>query len=164
MLYLSRLIIPLALTLGAGAFAAAHAEARVQTVQDLRELARASERERLPILIEVAMDHCPYCARLESEFLGPMLLTGYDRDHVIIRRIDLDAAAPLTDVDGKTITAQAFADRYGVKLVPTLLLLDSQGRELAERLVGLTTPDFFGGYLEGAIHTARSRLQSRPGI
>lgn len=137
-------------------------QVRVEHAGDLRALAQESRRSGRPILIEVAMDYCPYCARVEDEFLEPMLMTDYDRERVIIRRIELGTTTGLTDFDGRPLTGQAFADRYGVTLVPTVLLLDAHGREVAERLEGLLTPDFYGGYLEAAIDDARGRIRAEP--
>lgn len=132
----------------------------VPPAEDLRALGEISQREGLPILIEVAMGHCPWCARLEEEFLLPMLRSGDYNDRVIIRRIDLDLHTPLVDFDGRPISSSDFAVRYGVRLTPTVLLLDGQGRELAEPLVGLTTPDFYGGYLDAAIDESLARLRA----
>lgn len=132
----------------------------VPPAQDLRALGQLSQRAGLPILIEVAMDHCPWCARLEEEFLLPMLRSGDYSDRVIMRRIDLDLRTPLVDFDGRPVSPQAFAGRYRVRLTPTVLLLDGRGRELAEPLVGLTTPDFYGGYLDAAIDESLARLRS----
>jgi len=48
---------------------------------------------------------------------------------------------------------------YRVRLAPTVLFLGPQG-EVADRLVGYGSPDFFGAYLEQRIAQARSALQA----
>ncbi|UCE90318.1 MAG: hypothetical protein JSW10_05755, partial [Pseudomonadota bacterium] len=52
-----------------------------------------------------------------------------------------------------------FAQRYSAFVMPTVVLVDHRGRELAPRLVGVTTPDFYGGDLDDAIDTALGRLR-----
>ena len=44
-------------------------------------------------------------------------------------------------------------------MTPTLLFVDSQGRELAERMVGVTTLEFYGGYLDQAIDASSDKLR-----
>ena len=59
---------------------------------------------------------------------------------------------------GPTTQAQ-FAMRYRVQMVPTVMLFDAQGNVLATPLVGLTTVDFYGGYLDQAIDEAVSKVR-----
>ena len=46
---------------------------------------------------------------------------------------------------------------HKVRLAPTVLFIGPQG-ELAERLVGYGSPDFFGAYLEQRISQSRAAL------
>ena len=47
-------------------------------------------------------------------------------------------------------------------MTPTLLFVDGSGQELTERMVGVTTLDFYGGYLDLALDRARANLSNRP--
>ncbi len=128
---------------------------------DMKQLgARAAER-RLPILLMFAQHGCSYCSVVEEDFLKPMLRSGDYTDKVIIRRVMLDDYATLTDFDGQPVAVDAFSRRYHAVVTPTLVFVDPQGRELAKRLVGITTPDFYGGDLDKAIDTALQRMHSR---
>jgi hypothetical protein len=51
-----------------------------------------------------------------------------------------------------------FAARYGVSLTPTLLFLNADGIELSERLIGIWSEDFYGGFIDSRIDTARDSL------
>ena len=64
------------------------------------------------------------------------------------------------DLTGKAISAEDFADQHNISLTPTLAFFDSEGNELAPRMVGVTTVDFFGGYLDEAIDASLLRLKS----
>lgn len=136
--------------------------ASVPVARDLAADGRLAAERRLPILLVVAASDCAYCIQLEEDFLIPMLISGDYDDRVIIRKIEIDQANLLRDFDGRLVTTSELADRYRASLTPTLLFLDPQGRELVERMVGLTTPDFFGGYLDQAIDAARENLRARP--
>ncbi len=132
---------------------------RIPEARDLQALARIAARRRLPILLAFMSEDCPYCRRVESEFLEPMRISGEYDDKVLMVKVPLDGEGLLRDFDGDRVTPRSLADRYGVDMVPTLVLVDPQGREIAERLVGLTTPDFYGGYLDAAIDTALRRMR-----
>ena len=56
------------------------------------------------------------------------------------------------------ISTSEFASRYGVSLTPTLLFLNAQGVEMSERLVGIWSEDFYGGFIDNRIDEARERL------
>ena len=55
----------------------------------------------------------------------------------------------------------ALARRLGIRAVPTVVFLGGD-EELAERLVGYQSPDFYGAYLEQRIADARRRMQTAP--
>ena len=38
--------------------------------------------------------------------------------------------------------------------------MDGNGKELAERMVGINTPELFGGYLDNCIETALLRIRN----
>ena len=59
---------------------------------------------------------------------------------------------------GTRTTHQALAERYGVFLSPTVLVVDANGRALGEPIVGLLTIDFYGAYIDNALKSARAML------
>ena len=136
-----------------------HRERRIPEARDLQALARLAAKRRLPILLAFMSEDCPYCQRVASEFLEPMRISGEYDDKVLMVKVSLNGEGLLRDFDGSRVTPQALAERYGVEMVPTLVLVDPRGREIAERLVGLTTPDFYGGYLDASIEVALRRMR-----
>lgn len=138
------------------------ASVEVMVAHDLEEVGRDARSSRLPIALVVSMDHCPYCVQLEEDFLKPMIISGDYTDRVIIRKLDLDSSQPVRDFQGRETSARAVAARYGVRLAPTVLLLGPSGEELVPRLTGLTTPDFYGGYLDTAIEQSVTKLRGDP--
>ncbi|RMG30258.1 MAG: hypothetical protein D6721_04240 [Gammaproteobacteria bacterium] len=141
-------------------FGTAHAAGvtAVPRVQDLQALGREARARGLPILLAFMASDCAYCETVEEDFLVPMLISGDYDDRVLIRKVVIDGNAWLRDFDGRRIDPEDLARRYGVRMTPTLLFLDPGGREIAERMVGLTTPDFYGGYIDAGIAQARRHL------
>lgn len=127
--------------------------------RDLQQDGQQAEADRLPILILFSMQGCSYCEIVREEFLKPMLRNAEYRNKVLIREIHSDSYARLRDFDGRTVGAAELAHRYGAALSPTVVFLDPQGRELAERLIGVTTRDYYGGFLDAGIDQSLQRLR-----
>lgn len=133
----------------------------VPLARDLRSAAAQAETACIPLLLEFAADYCDYCVLLEEEVLKPMLL---DRDYdqrVLVRKLSIDQAARLRDFDGHRVTAARLAERYRISVTPTLIFVDRRGQELTERMVGVTTLEFYAGYLDRALDSASETLRQR---
>jgi thioredoxin-related protein len=127
-------------------------------VQDLRIEAKQAEQKRVPILVMFGADHCTYCKRLEADFLKPMHDGGFYNDKVLIRHV-LVGDGSLIDFDGQKVTGSELAERYGITVTPTVVFLDPKGRQLTHKMVGLTTPEYYGSYLDQAIETSLDRMR-----
>ena len=122
--------------------------------EDLQATGKVADHHRLPILLVFTAIDCGYCEMLEEEFLEPMLLGGDYQDRVIMRKVVLDNGSRLTDFSGQRRDATALSDDYRVFVTPTLLFVDSAGTERAGRMLGINTPELYGGYLDDCIETA----------
>lgn len=130
----------------------------VETAYDLQQLGEASKQKRVPILLEFSADHCPFCYKLEEEFLKPMLRNDEYLSKIIIRKIDLSGYLDLTDFNGQKIRPDQFANRYGVFVTPTVLIVDGSGKERSKRLIGINSVDYYGGELDDAIDSALKKI------
>jgi thioredoxin-related protein len=135
------------------------ADVTVPSAMDLQQLGSQAKSRELPILLTFTSIICSYCELLEQDFLQPMLLSGDYRDKVMIRKLELGPGASVTDFNGRRIMASELSSRYRVFVTPTLLFIDGNGKELAERIVGINTPELFGGYLDECIETALEHLR-----
>ena len=109
-------------------------------------------------LVLFSIPDCPYCRVIREHHLLPMLKTrppGLHAGEFMIR-----GQRVFADFDGQSIDEQAFARRYRATFSPTLVFLNPQGREVADRIVGLSD-DFFGAYLEGRIAVGRAAIGRR---
>ncbi len=127
--------------------------------RDLTKVAREARERRVPILVLFSSAGCHYCAQVRDGFLIPTTRNPeYDNKVVMV---EIDAASPmrLVDFDGRVTTHAEFAARYQISMTPTVKFLDARGREAAAPLVGISNPDFYGGPLDEAIHSALARLR-----
>ena len=131
--------------------------AQLPLASDLAADAKVSAHERRPILLFFDREECPYCEQALREYLVPLSQEGW-KDKALFRQIEIDRTLPVRGFDGSMTTHRAIAARYAVSLSPTVLLVDASGNALAGPLVGLTTVDFYGAYLENALEQATRKL------
>ena len=143
---------------------ALRAEVVVPLARDLQSDGQLAQQQQLPILLTFTASYCDYCDLLEEEFLQPMLLSGEYEDKIIIRKLVLDNGSRLTDFSGHQVNATRLSDSYRVTVTPTILFVDQNGTELAQRMVGINTLDMFGGYLDECIETAWLMIRNPPGL
>lgn len=132
---------------------------QIPPVEDFQQLAREAEQRQLPILLMVSQYHCGFCERMKEEVLGPMMLSGDYTSRVLIRELLIDPGEYVTDLQGRRLSTEAFIARYQTRVTPTLLFLDAQGKEAAERIVGINTVDYLIFYIEDAIDEAMRASQ-----
>jgi thioredoxin-related protein len=138
---------------------AGHAEALLPFADDLGEVAKRAHEQRVPILIAFTQASCAYCARLKTNYLVPLARNPAWRSRAIVREVDIDSTEHLRDFAGRATTGHDFARKHHVELVPTLIVFDSAGKALAAPLVGLTSEDFYGFYLERLIEAGAKAVQ-----
>lgn len=142
------------------AITALRADVEVPVASDLYADGRLAHEKQLPILLSFSAGSCHYCDLLEEEFLRPMLLSHEYDDRILIRKLVLDNGSRVIDFTGQKIDATRLSDRYRITVTPTMLFVDENGTELAERMVGINTPEMFGGYLDNCIDTAWLMLRN----
>ncbi len=122
----------------------------------LRAAAQAAQRRGEPLVVMTSLPGCPYCELVRRSYLGPLR-----RDQGLPAvQIDItDRQTPVQGFDGTTTTGQELAQAWKARFTPTVLFFDADGRELAERLVGVSSPDYYGAYLEQRLAIARQKLR-----
>lgn len=126
---------------------------------DLQADARLADSKHVPVLILFMAPGCHYCERVLNEFLLPMQRNREYDGKVLMRQIDITSEAPMKDFKGNATTERAFAAANKVRVTPTVKFFLPSGEEGADKIVGLLTADFYGGYLDNAIDEARQKLQ-----
>ncbi|MCY4148056.1 MAG: thioredoxin fold domain-containing protein [Gammaproteobacteria bacterium] len=113
------------------------------------------------VVVMVDQEDCPYCREVEKEFFSAILAGGQYQGIVSIGKISIDAGETIIDQDGQEVSTREFLAEYETNWTPTVLFLDHQKREVADRLTGLLTPDYYVYYLERSINSAIRNSQNR---
>ena len=122
----------------------------------LRAAAQSASGKGQVLVLMVTLKGCVHCDVVRNGYLAPMARQGAP-----VVQIDmLDRAQAVQDFSGTTTTHAELARRLKIRVAPTLLFVDAEGRELAERLEGVAVPDFYGAYLEQRLEAAREGLTS----
>ena len=116
------------------------------------ELARALKAGQ-PLLVMVSLHRCPWCEEVRNNSLAPM----HAQDGLPVVQVDMFNPRVTRTTGGEPISHQALVRAWDVKVAPTVLFLGRGGQEVAERLVG-GSPDFYAGYLDRRLETARLAL------
>jgi len=120
--------------------------------------AQTAAAKREPLVLLVSLPGCPYCEVVRRNYLLPA------RNEAGLQAWQLnitDRTTPLVGFDGKATTAAAQIAEWKAGFTPTVLFLGPVGQEIAERLVGLASLDFYGAYLDERLATARQALGGR---
>lgn len=122
----------------------------------LRGAAQAAAARGDPLVVMTTLTGCPYCAIVRNHYLLPMRREGK------IQAVQLDVmdrTGNLQGFDGQLTTPAEQARAWKARFTPTVLFFSLDGRELAERLVGIAVPDFYGEYLEARLAESRQKLK-----
>jgi thioredoxin-related protein len=143
----------------AWALPGAWAAEAVPSSQDLRKDAAAARGINGAVLVAFVGEQCSYCERVLRDFLVPMSQNGEYRNKVVMRRIDTRSHANLRGFNGEDTTPSEFAAANGIRLTPTIVVFDEKGQRLGKPLIGLTTVDYYGYYLDQTIDTALEKIR-----
>ena len=121
----------------------------------LVQAAQAAKAKGEPLVVLISLPGCVYCELVRRSYLLPARSdSGLQAWQLNVS----DSTTRLIGFDGKPTTAAQQAQAWKATFTPTVLFIGSQGQELAERLVGIAVPDFYGAYLEQRLATARRAL------
>lgn len=136
--------------------ATAAAAAVLPTPTSLRGAALAAAARGEPLVVMTTLKGCVYCELVRNNYLAPMRRDG----ELVAVQIDvLDRQSSLQGFAGDTTTPADQARAWKARFTPTVMFFGPDGKELAERLVGVAVPDFYGEYLQARLLEARGKLK-----
>ncbi|MBN2450558.1 MAG: thioredoxin family protein [Lentisphaeria bacterium] len=119
---------------------------------DFEEATKVATEKSLPILVNfTGSDWCGWCKRLDAEVFSQKAFQDYAKENLVLFVADFPMRKKLSDAT-KAQNGQ-LNRKYGVKGYPTILLLDSQGKELART-----------GYKPGGAEAYVAHLKSLRGV
>lgn len=98
---------------------------------------------RKALVVMVSLEGCPYCKLVRESYLVPLRTEGQP-----VIQLELAGSVPLQDLHGRESSHAKVVSGLGVHLAPTVLFLGRGGVEVAARLTGVASPDFYGAYLQ----------------
>ncbi len=116
-----------------------------------------------PVVVMFSRVGCVWCEALRREQLSPLAKTAGER-HIRVVEVDVDDRREFLPGSaskagpGAAASGADLAGRLKVRLTPTVVFLGPRG-ELADRLVGYPSRDFYGAYLDERIEQARTALR-----
>jgi thioredoxin-related protein len=119
------------------------------------ELAQALQAEH-PLLVLVSLDGCPFCKLVRESYLSPLRA----QQGVPVVQLDMRSDAVVQDFMGKAFTHSALARAWNVTWAPTLLFFGRGGAEVAPRLTGIGSADYYGAFLDQRLEQAQSAIRS----
>jgi thioredoxin-related protein len=136
----------------------ATAEQSLPTPTSLRGAAQAAAVRGEPLVVMTTLKGCVYCELVRGHYLAPMRREGL----LVAVQVDVqDRQSTLQGFAGDTTTPADQARAWKARFTPTVMFFGPEGQELAERLVGVAVPDFYGEYLEARLTEARGKLKMR---
>lgn len=126
------------------------------TPASLRGAAQAAAARGEPLVVMTTLKACVYCELVRNHYLAPMRREGL----LVAVQLDVqDRQSTLQGFAGDTTTPAEQARAWKARFTPTVMFFGPDGQELAERLVGVAVPDFYGEYLEARLTEARRKLK-----
>ncbi len=126
----------------------------IEAVKDMRVLQQQMNDSQLPVLLLFTTEDCEYCHALRQHYLIPMMQSGDYAEQILFRELYMDNYNLLRDAEGKLVGGDEIALNFSVSVSPTILFIDADGREVAERIVGVSGADYFDKTLQIHIRQA----------
>jgi thioredoxin-related protein len=127
---------------------------------DLRNDGEKARVANKPILLFFNLTGCHFCRFSLRTALVPMFRDPKFRDAIEFRQITIDDGKNLIDFDGKKISSQNFAERRKATFTPTVMLVDGDGKQIGESIVGIASIDFYSGYVEELAKAAIEKVRN----
>lgn len=118
----------------------------------------ASDGEMI-IVVMFEYEDCPWCEYVLKNEIEPMIRSKAFESTVLFRRAYISDSNEIPAFDGTPTTGRQIASDFGISISPTLVFLSSDGQALAAELVGVSSRDFYGYYLEKRINEALEKLR-----
>ena len=97
---------------------------------NLEEAQQIAKEEELQILIDfTGSDWCGWCIKLDDEIFSQKEFIEYAKESLVLVKLDFPKDIHQTE-ETKTYNRQ-LAEKYNIRGFPTIILIDTQGNEIA---------------------------------
>lgn len=127
------------------------AAANLPVPASLKDEARAAQARHRALVLMFSVAGCPWCRLVRESYLAPLRAEGQP-----VFELDLAGEGMLRGFDGAAASGKQLARAMDITLAPTVLFLGARGQELAQRLRGVPSTDFYDAYLQDRIDRANA--------
>ena len=139
----------------APAWAASDASERLlPTSSDLRASLEQALARNEPLIVLATLQGCPFCKVARENYLVSELKAGR-----AVTQIHFLSRDPVRDWQGNEVTHGQLVKQLQIEAAPTLLFYGRNAVEVAPRVVGGSTSDFYGAYLDERVAQARAAIR-----
>lgn len=121
---------------------------------------KAALRQR-PVIVLFSLPGCHFCDEIRQNYLTPLVRDAAPGQAPIIREIVITGVRTLVDFGGAQVEEPSLAKHYGIRVAPTVVMLNSLGEVLVPPLVGGDTVGFYDAYLQRALADASHRMGAK---
>ncbi len=136
------------------------AQSSIIAANNLQVDAALAKEHGLVVLVLVTLPSCSACEFVKEDVIEPMIAADYFNNVAVVRELSLQDYS-IIDFDGGTIGAHNFASRYSAEFAPIVLFLSANGDQLHKPIIGMSSRDYYGFYLEEAIAESIKRLNKK---
>lgn len=143
---------------------AGHAQTAAAALPAAEDLARDGSTalaRGAPLVILFSLPGCSYCEVVRRHYLAPLMNEGTAGLRPLVRELDMSSAVPLRGFRGEAGSGHALAQQYGVRVAPSVVVVDGEGKALAPLLEGGDVAGMYGAYLDDRLAVARGALAER---
>lgn len=115
-------------------------------------------QRRVPLIILFSLPGCSWCETVRRNYLLPLWLDDKAGQRPLAREVDMSSTVPLRGINGEASSGRALAKQYGIRVAPSVLLIDGRGRQLTPVLEGGDVSGMYGAFLEDRLADARRAL------
>lgn len=119
------------LTLGAFLTAAQASEVHWMTSLP-KAIAKAKANKKMVVIDFTGSDWCPFCIKLDKEVLKSATFDKYAKKNLVMVMADFPRHKELSAAQRKA--NQALAEKYQIRGFPTLVFLNSNGKEVGRKV------------------------------
>lgn len=126
-------------------------------VSDLRQDAASPHGARLVVVL-FSLPDCIYCEAIRREQLLPLSRERVRGEQLTVREVSITGSRTFVGFDGRQTTESAFAKQSAAKFSPTVAFFGPSGNQVSAPIVGALLADFYGAYLDKAVHDGLSKI------
>lgn len=132
----------------------------LERTDNLYKAGQTALQNQKPVVLFFNASYCLPCEKLKQRALFTLLRFNQFPEGVQFIEVFIDDKQPLIDFYGEVTEPSELALFYNVTELPTQILVDGNGREVAQPIVNNGAYDFYGLLVNDRIETALKTMQT----